>query len=71
MRRQTRSRILGGRSECHSAGLVPKRQLLLKRPRLTKVLTLAVDDESARLFGAGPAPVVPLSHTRSAASMVP
>jgi len=53
------------------AGLVPKRQLLLKRPRLTKVLTLAVDDESARLFGAGPAPVVPLSHARSAAPMVP
>ncbi|MGD9902793.1 MAG: VirB4 family type IV secretion system protein [Vicinamibacterales bacterium] len=36
------------------AGLTPKRQLLLKRPRLTKVLTLTVDAESARVFGTTP-----------------
>ena len=52
------------------AGLVPKRQLLLKRPRLTKVLTLAVDPESAQMFGAGPAPVVSLTQARSAAPAV-
>ncbi len=41
------------------AGLTPKRQLLLKRPRLTKVLTLSVDPESARMFGTVPvAPAV-------------
>jgi hypothetical protein len=34
--------------------LIPKRQLLLKRPDIAKVLTLNVDIETLRLFGAPP-----------------
>jgi type IV secretory pathway VirB4 component len=33
------------------AALFPRQQVLLKRPRLTKVLTLRVDADSAELFG--------------------
>ena len=33
------------------ASLVPRQQLLLKRPDLAKVLYLTVDPESAKLFG--------------------
>jgi type IV secretion system protein VirB4 len=32
------------------AGLMPRRQLLLKRPDLTKVLTLAVDPKSYWIY---------------------
>jgi type IV secretion system protein VirB4 len=35
------------------ASLIPRQQLLLKQPRVAKVLNLHVDAESAALFGAG------------------
>jgi len=36
------------------ARLIPKQQFLLKRPGLSKVLTLAVDPSSLRIYGSGP-----------------
>jgi len=40
-------------AEC-IATLVPRQQVLLKRPDLAKVLTVSVDPESARLFSLAP-----------------
>lgn len=50
------------------AGLTPKRQLLLKRPRLTKVLTLTVDPESAQMFSSTPVGPVPAAESRLVAA---
>ena len=50
------------------AGLTPKRQLLLKRPRLTKVLTLTVDPESAQMFSSTPVGPVPVAESRLVAA---
>jgi type IV secretion system protein VirB4 len=44
------------------ASLVPKKELLLKRPDIAKVLTLNVDPETLKLFGAQ-ATASPQSHT--------
>jgi type IV secretion/conjugal transfer VirB4 family ATPase len=46
------------------AGLTPKRQLLLKRPRLTKVLTLTVDAESAQMFSSAAVAPAVVPHAR-------